>query len=215
MAENTTKKIAVVAASGRVGSLVVREAVDRGYDVTAIVREECATPAQHALVRDALALTPEDLAGFDAVIDAVGGWTPETIPVITDVAIYLADILAGTDTRLIVVGGAGSLFVSPEHTATVDQGPDFPEDWKPLSAAHGAALANLRQRANVKWTYVSPAADFQADGARTGVYTLAGEELALNAAGESTVSYADYAIALVDLIESGAHVGERVSVVSK
>ena len=65
------------------------------------------------------------------------------------------------------------------------------------------------------WTYVSPAADFQADGVRTGTYTLAGEELALNAAGESTVSYADYAIAIVDLIESGEHVRERVSVVSK
>ncbi len=208
-------KIAVVAANGRVGALVVKEAVERGLDVTAIVRGENKTEAQHVLVRDALELTAADLAGFDAVVDAAGGWTPETIPAITDVATYLADTVAGTDTRLVVVGGAGSLFVNPEHTATVDEGPDFPEDWKPLSAAHGAALANLRQRKNVKWTYVSPAADFQAEGKRTGEYTLAGEELALNAKGESTVSYADYAIAIVDLIESGEHVCERVSVVSK
>lgn len=208
-------KIAVVAANGRVGTLVVKEAVERGFDVTAVVRSENKTAAQHALVRDALDLTANDLADFDVVVDAAGGWTPETIPAITNVATYLADCVAGTSTRLIVVGGAGSLFVNPEHTATVDQGPDFPEDWKPLSAAHGAALANLRQRANVNWTYVSPAADFQADGARTGEYTLAGEELALNSKGESTVSYADYAIAIVDLIESGEHVRERVSVVSK
>lgn len=208
-------KIAVVAANGRVGTLVVKEAVERGFDVTAVVRSENKTAAQHALVRDALDLTASDLADFDVVVDAAGGWTPETIPAITNVATYLADCIAGTSTRLIVVGGAGSLFVNPEHTATVDQGPDFPEDWKPLSAAHGAALANLRQRANVNWTYVSPAADFQADGARTGEYTLAGEELALNSKGESTVSYADYAIAIVDLIESGEHVRERVSVVSK
>ena len=208
-------KIAVVAANGRVGALVVKEAVERGLDVTAIVRGENKTEAQHVLVRDALELTAADLAGFDAVVDAAGGWTPETIPAITDVATYLADTVAGTDTRLVVVGGAGSLFVNPEHTATVDEGPDFPEDWKPLSAAHGAALANLRQRKNVKWTYVSPAADFQAEGKRTVEYTLAGEELALNAKGESTVSYADYAIAIVDLIESGEHVCERVSVVSK
>ena len=208
-------KIAVVAANGRVGTLVVKEAVERGFDVTAVVRSENKTAAQHALVRDALDLTASDLADFDVVVDAAGGWTPETIPAITNVATYLADCVAGTSTRLIVVGGAGSLFVNPEHTATVDQGPDFPEDWKPLSAAHGVALANLRQRANVNWTYVSPAADFQADGARTGEYTLAGEELALNSKGESTVSYADYAIAIVDLIESGEHVRERVSVVSK
>lgn len=210
-----SKKIAVVAANGRVGQLVVKEAADRGFDVTAIVREENKTAAPHVIVKDALDLTTQDLAGFDAVVDAVGGWTPETIPAITEAAVYLADTLAGTDTRLIVVGGAGSLFVNPEHTVTVDMGPDFPEDWKPLSAAHGAALANLRQCENVMWTYVSPAADFQADGVRTGTYTLAGEELALNAAGESTVSYADYAIAIVDLIESGEHMRERVSVVSK
>lgn len=208
-------KVAVVAANGRVGQLVVREALDRGFDVTAIVRGENKTAAQHVLARDALELTSADLAGFDAVVDAAGSWAPETIPTITNVAVHLADCVAGTPTRLVVVGGAGSLFVNPEHTATVDQGPDFPEDWKPLSAAHGAALADLRERTDVAWTYVSPAADFQADGARTGAYTLAGEELALNAAGESYVSYADYAIAIVDLIESGAHVRERVSVVSK
>lgn len=208
-------KIAVVAANGRVGTLVVKEAVERGFDVTAIVRGENKTAAQHILVRDALDLTASDLTDFDVVVDAAGGWMPETIPAITYVATHLADCVAGTPTRLIVVGGAGSLFVNPEHTATVDQGSDFPEDWKPLSAAHGEALANLRQRANVNWTYVSPAADFQADGARTGEYTLAGEELALNSKGESIVSYADYAIAIVDLIESGEHVRERVSVVSK
>lgn len=207
--------IAVVAANGRVGTLVVKEAVERGFNVTAVVRGKNKTAAQHALASDALDLTANDLADFDVVVDAAGGWTPETIPAITNVATHLADCIAGTPKRLIVVGGAGSLFVNPEHTATVDQGPDFPEDWKPLSAAHGAALANLRQRANVNWTYVSPAADFQADGARTGEYTLAGEELALNSKGESTVSYADYAIAIVDLIESGEHVRERVSVVSK
>lgn len=208
-------KVAVVAANGRVGQLVVEETTRRGMGVTAVVRGENKTAAEKSLVTDALGLTAADLAGFDAVVDAAGGWTPETIPAITNVAAHLADCVAGTSTRLVVVGGAGSLFVNQEHTATVDQGPDFPEDWKPLSAAHGAALANLRGRADIAWTYVSPAADFQADGERTGEYTLAGEELTLNAAGQSTVSYADYAIAIVDLLESGEHVCERVSVVSK
>ena len=208
-------KVAVVAANGRVGQLVVEEATRRAMDVTAVVRGENKTAAKKSLVKDALELTAADLAGFDAVVDAAGGWTPETIPAITNVAVHLADCVAGTPTRLVVVGGAGSLFVNTEHTATVDQGPDFPEDWKPLSAAHGAALANLRERTDVAWTYVSPAADFQADGERAGEYTLAGEELTLNAAGQSTASYADYAIAVVDLLESGEHVRERVSVVSK
>ena len=211
------KKVAIVCAAGKEGKLLVSEALSRGYEVTGFVRkasDEVASPAKK-IVKDLFDLTREDLAGFDVVIDAFGAWTPETLPLHKTSLRHLCDVLSGTDVRLLVVGGAGSLFVNPEHTATVDQGPDFPEDWKPLSAAHGAALANLRERTNVAWTYVSPAADFQADGKRTGAYTLAGEELTLNAAGQSTVSYADYAIAIVDLLESGEHVRERVSVVSK
>lgn len=209
------KKIAVVCANGHAGQLIVKEAVDRGMDVTAIVRSENRSVAQHVLVKDAFDLTAADLAGYDAVVDAFGAWTPETIPGIPAAVKYLADLVAGTDTRLFVVGGAGSLFVNREHTVTVDMGPDFPEDWKPLSAAHGEGLADLRSRTDVKWTYISPAADFQAEGERTGSYILGGEELTLSADGVSEVSYADYAIAMVDEIESGDHICQRISVVRK
>lgn len=209
------KKIAVVCANGHAGQLIVKEAVDRGMDVTAIVRSENRSVAQHVLVKDVFDLTAADLAGYDAVVDAFGAWTPETIPGIPAAVKYLADLVAGTDTRLLVVGGAGSLFVNPEHTVTVDMGPDFPEDWKPLSAAHGEGLADLRSRTDVKWTYISPAADFQAEGERTGSYILGGEELTLSADGVSEVSYADYAIAMVDEIESGDHICQRISVVRK
>lgn len=209
------KKIAVVCANGHAGQLIVKEAVDRGMDVTAVVRSENRSVAQHVLVKDAFDLTAADLAGYDAVVDAFGAWTPETIPGIPAAVKYLADLVAGTDTRLFVVGGAGSLFVNPEHTVTVDMGPDFPEDWKPLSAAHGEGLADLRSRTDVKWTYISPAADFQAEGERTGSYILGGEELTFSADGVSEVSYADYAIAMVDEIESGDHICQRISVVRK
>jgi len=67
----------------------------------------------------------------------------------------------------------------------------------------------------VNWTYVSPAGDFQADGERTGKYILGGEELILNSKGESVISYADYAIAMVDEIETGKHIKERISIVSE
>ena len=208
-----TKKIAVVAANGRAGSLIVEEAVRRGFDVTAIVRGENRTTAQNSVIKDALELTTEDLEGFDAVVDAVGGWTPETIPGITDAGIHLADVLVGTDVRLLIVGGAGSLFVNPEHTVTVDMGPDFPDDWKPLSAAAGKVLAHLRETDGLKWTFISPAADFQADGPRTGKYILGGEELTLNSKGESVISYADYAIAMIDEAVSGGNIQKRISVV--
>ena len=79
----------------------------------------------------------------------------------------------------------------------------------------GKALAELRKRDDVRWTYVSPAADFQAEGDRTGTYLLGGEELKLNERGESVISYADFAIALIDEAERGedAHIRERISAV--
>lgn len=112
-----------------------------------------------------------------------------------------------------IVGGAGSLFVNPEHTAMLSDSPDFPDAFKPVASATGKALGELRKRQDVKWTYISPAADFQADGARSGKYILAGEEFTLNARGESVISYADYAIAMVDEIEKDGHIRERISVV--
>jgi putative NADH-flavin reductase len=83
----------------------------------------------------------------------------------------------------------------------------------PLANAMGEELDELRKRDDVNWTFISPAGDFQADGERTGKYILAGEELTLNSKGESIISYADYAIAMVDEIESGNHIKERISVV--
>jgi hypothetical protein len=160
-------------------------------------------------------ITAEDLAGFDAVVDAFGAWTPETLDQHSATLAHLCDCLAGTETRLLVVGGAGSLYVNPEHTMTVSDTPDFPDAFKPLAAAMAKALGELRGRGDVKWTYISPAGDFQADGERTGSYILGGEELTLNAAGESVISYADYAIAMVDEIESGDHVQQRISTVRK
>lgn len=183
--------------------------------MTAVVRGENKSVAEKAIIKDLFALTKEDLSEFDVVVDACGGWTEDTIPVIPKAGEYLCELLSGMDKRLIIVGGAGSLFVNTEHTATVADGPEFPEAFKPVAAAHQELLDALRQRKDVKWTYISPAGDFRADGERTGEYTLGGEEPVLNSKGESVISYADYAIAFVDEIEKGDHIYERISVVSK
>ncbi len=206
-------KMAVVCANGKAGKWIVKEAMARGLDVTAVVRGENRTEAKRALVKDLYDLTAEDLKGFDVVVDAFGAWTPETLPQHSASLKHLCDILSGTDVRLLVVGGAGSLYVNPEHTAQVMDGPDFPDVFKPLASNMGAALSELRRRDDVKWTYLSPAADFQADGERTGKYLLGGEELTLNGRGESVISYADYAIAMVDEAVSGNHIRQRISAV--
>lgn len=208
-------KIAVICANGKAGRLIVKEAMDRNLDVTAVVRGENKSAAGKVIAKDLFDLTAADLKGFDAVVDAFGAWTPETLEQHSTTLKHLCDTLSGTDTRLLVVGGAGSLYVNPEHTATVSDGPDFPEMFKPLAAAMAKALGELRQRKDVKWTYISPAGDFQAEGERTGEYILGGEELTLNSKGESVISYADYAIAMVDEIVGRSHIQERISVVRK
>lgn len=209
------KSIAVVAANGRSGQLIVKEALERGHDVTVFVRSENRTPAKKAVIKDIMELTAQDLEGFDAVVDAFGAWTPETLPQHSTTLAHLSDILSGSDTRLLVVGGAGSLYLNPEHSLTVAQSPDFPEAFKPLALAMGAALAELRKRDDVRWTYISPACDFQVEGERTGEYVLGGDELTVNERGESIISYADFTVAMLDEIESGNHVGQRISVVRK
>jgi len=191
-------KIAVVCASGKAGKLIVKEALSRELDVTAVVRSENRSEAKKAINKDLFSLTPEDLNGLDVVIDAFGAWTEDALPMRSSSLKHLCDMLSGTDARLLVVGGAGSLYVNKEHTAYVADGPDFSDIFKPLAAAMAMALGELRKRNDVKWAYISPAGDFHADGERTGRYILPGEELTLNSKGESAISYADYAIAMVD-----------------
>lgn len=209
------KSIAVVAANGRSGQLIVKEALERGHDVTVFVRSENRTRAHKAVIKDIMELTAQDLEGFDAVVDAFGVWAPEDLPQYSTTLAHLSDILSGSDTRLLVIGGAGSLYLNSEHSLTVADAPDFPEEFKQLAYAAAESLAALRKRDDVRWTYISPACDFQADGERTGQYILGGEELTVNEREESIISYADFAIAMIDEIESGNHVGQRISVVRK
>ena len=208
-------KILVVGSNGRVGSLVVKEALNRGFDVTGLGNGDNISNVKNYLQKNALTLTKEDVKGYDVIVDAVGGWTEQTIPNITNVMIHLADILTNLKTRLIVVGGAGSLFVDEKQTITVDMGKDFPDSWKPLSNAHGKGLEYLRKSENLNWTYISPACNFVFEGIETKEYKIGGENLILNSQCESIISYKDYVLALVDVIENNQYNKQRISVVSK
>lgn len=205
-------KIGVIAANGKVGRLIVKEALERGMDVTAIVRSANKTEAKKVIQKDIMNLTREDLEGFDVVVDAFGVWYDEKMNLHSVTLNHLADILSGSSTRLLVVGGAGSLYTDQTHTMTISETPDFPKAYLPVANGMGKALEELRKRNDVKWTYISPAAVFDPEGKRTGSYVLAGEEFTVNEKGESYISYADYAVALVDEAEKGKHIRERISV---
>ena len=107
--EEMKMKIAVVCANGKAGRLIVKEAMGRGLDVTAVVRGENHSGAPKAICKDLFDLEAADLAGFDVVIDAFGAWTDETYPLHSSTLKHLCDILSRTETRLLVVGGAGSI----------------------------------------------------------------------------------------------------------
>ena len=140
------KKVAVVCAAGKEGRLLVDEAVSRGYDVTGFVRgsDKVANPKAKTVVKDLFDLTREDLIRFDAVIDAFGAWTPETLPLHKTSLKHLCDVLSGTKVRLLVVGGAGSLYVNPEHTVQVKDLESFPAMFKPLANNMGEVPRALR-----------------------------------------------------------------------
>lgn len=208
-------KIAIIGATGKAGNEITKEAIRRGHDVTGFVRNKAKLSTEiKAVEKDIFALTTSDLENFDAVVDAFNAAPGEENLHQTSLK-HLSTILKGTKTRLIVVGGAGSLYVDPEETIRVMDTPDFPAAFLPTATNMGAAFDALQKETNLNWTYISPAAFFNPDGARTEEYKTAQNVLTTNAAGNSEISYADYAIAFVDEIEKAQHLNQRFSVVSK
>ena len=164
--------------------------------------------------KDIFELTKADLAGFDAVISAFAAWTPETFPLHKKVAAHLANLLKGSDTRLIVVGGAGTLYVDDKGTMAMDT-PGFPPGYMGVAKATAESFFELKTKSDVLWTYVSPAGDYDADGARTGKYILGGDNLILNSKNESYISYADLALAVIDELKNSAFVQKRFTAVGE
>ncbi len=209
------KKVAIIGANGKSGSNLVQEALKQGRDVTAIVRNKGYKNGDVKVVyKDVLELTKADLAGFDAVISAFAAWTPETFGLHKKVAKHLADALSDTKTRLLVIGGAGTLYVDDKGTMAMDT-PSFPAGYMGVAKATAESFFELKGRTGVLWTYVSPAGDYDANGARTGRYVLGGDNLILNSKNESYISYADLALAVIDELKNGAFVQKRFTAVGE
>ena len=205
-------KIGIISATGKAGSLITQEAMTRQHDVTAIVRDKTKlTIDMEVLEKNLFDLTTEDVATFDVIVNAFNapGDKPELH--VTSVK-HLASILENTNTRLVMVGGAGSLFTNADHTEQLKDGADFPEAYKPTAIAMSEALDNLRLETTFDWLYISPAAFFNPEGDKTGHYVVAGEEFTTKEKGESVISYLDYATALLDQIETNKDNHIRISV---
>ncbi|MBX3654578.1 MAG: NAD(P)-dependent oxidoreductase [Ramlibacter sp.] len=208
--------IALIGASGFIGSALRQEALSRGHQVTALVTQPQKLAAQARLqvvkadVTDTAALTAQ-LKGHDAVLSAFSGHAQaDTLGYyLRGFQSIVAAVKAAGVPRLLVVGGAGSLEVAA-GVQLLDT-PQFPEAYKPTAEGARQALGLLRQEASLDWTLLSPSA-LIAPGERTGQFRLGTDQLLTNAQGESRISVEDYAVAMLDELEKPAHSRRRFTV---
>ncbi|WP_109125086.1 NAD(P)H-binding protein [Dyella sp. C11] len=210
-------KIALFGATGHVGHAILEEALARGADVTAIVRDPARLANQDARVT----VVTGDLAKPDTWLDAVRGADVAVVSIsarrdgsndaVPTLAATTLDYLpkAGVK-RLVWVGGAGSLETSPGVRVVDD--PHFPDAWKAEALGQAKALEVFRHsKSDVDWTYISPAALLE-DGPRTGTYRVGSDQLLVGANGKSQISIPDYAMALFDRIEKNDARRQRITV---
>lgn len=199
--------IALIGATGRGGSCILKELVERGHQVTAIVRNADKVPALAGVTakqgdaNDAAGLT-DLIAGHDAVISAV-----QFVP--TDSETLIATVRDSGVPRFIVMGGAAGLETAP-GVKLIDS-PHFPPEYLPEASKAIAFLKLLKQETELDWTFISPAALIE-HGERTTKFRVGGDQLLTDAEGNSRITFEDYAIALVDEVESHAHPRQRISV---
>jgi putative NADH-flavin reductase len=199
-------KIALIGATGNSGSRILSELVSRGHKVTAIARNpdnvagRLNVIARQGDVFDVTRLA-DLLSGHDAVVSAVHFTA-------SDPGRLIAAVRASGVKRYLVVGGAGSLEVAP-GVKLIDT-PNFPPAYKAEAAAGAVFLDLLRRETDLNWTFLSPSAMF-IPGQRTGTFRLGKDQLLVGESG-SSISFEDYAIALVDEIETPAHARQRFTV---
>ncbi|HET6719623.1 MAG TPA: NAD(P)H-binding protein [Rhodocyclaceae bacterium] len=207
-------KIALIGASGNIGSEIAREALRRGHIVTAVVRQ--AKPGtgdlpglqtRHADLFDAAALR-DAVRGHDVIASAYGPGAGNPGAVVEATAALIAAARSAGIARLVVVGGAGSLEIGPG--AQLVDSPNFPAAYKAVALAHRDAFTHLRQASDLKWTFFAPAAMI-GPGEKTGRYRVGRKTLIADATGASKISYADYADAFVTELERGEYPQEIVT----
>ncbi|MGK5729937.1 NAD(P)-dependent oxidoreductase [Streptomyces sp. URMC 124] len=209
-------RITVFGAAGNVGSRVVTEALSRGHEVTAVVRNSArfGELPEGAVARTGDASDPADVERLSAGQDLVIGATRPPAGSEHQLLAATQGLLAGlarTGVRLLLVGGAGSLTLPGTEGLTVIDGPGFPADWRPIALACNDQLAACRAVQDVDWAYLSPAAVLE-PGVRTGTYRLGKDELIVDAEGNSAISMEDLAVALLDEAEKPVHHRARFTV---
>ncbi|WP_238334022.1 NAD(P)-dependent oxidoreductase [Companilactobacillus halodurans] len=211
----------VIGAYGKVGRLVVKDAVEAGMDVTAVAHKkhsDVKLATNNIVIKNAMDMDAKDVSNFDVIVDAIGGWNKQTAHLIPDVLGKVVRLLAGSKTRYIKVGGANTLYINRDHSQQLQElSSYYPTRFKFLCDAHKKALDLLRTYSNIAWTYVTPPFNFVSNGANTGEYRVFGEEFKANFHGDDGhndyISYADFANGIVDIIKNNLYLRQRVALV--
>lgn len=210
-------KLALIGASGFVGAAVLQEALNRGHQVTGIVRNPEKLPQHPALsavagdVYNSAALA-EQLKDHDAVIHAFNpGWGTADIRerFIAGSQSIIAATKQAEVQRLLIVGGAGSLYVAP-NVQLIDT-PSFPSEYKEGAEGARQALRLIQAEQDLAWSFISPPALLQ-PGERTGQFRIGGEQLLMNGDAPAQISVADLAVAIIDELERPQHLRQRFTV---
>jgi len=205
-------KIAIIGASGNIGSRVMKEALSRGHDVTGISRNTSKITEKNSKLKliNCDIFNPSELVKHlenkDVVISA---YAPafENVGQLVDATNTLIEVAKKAKVKhLIVVGGAGSLEVA--HNALLLDSPQFPDAWRPIARAHKEALHLYESEKSLKWSYAHPAAVIE-PGSRTGKFRLGSNQLLVDVQGNSKISIEDFAIALLDEAETPKHIHKR------
>lgn len=209
-------KIAVLGATGWIGSHIVAQAISRGHEVVALVRDAEKANLKGVELRQFDLLDQNSelegvVEGCDVVISAIGGRAAGNHEIVKHTAERLLEELPEIGvSRLLWVGGAGSLLVG--LGVQLVSVPDFPEEYKSEALAMGEALEVFRKtQSRVNWTFISPAAEIF-PGELQGNYRVGGEELVTDEDGNSRISVSDYALAMIDELESGKYPNQRIGV---
>ena len=211
-------KIAIIGASGQSGSLVMQEALDRGHQVTAIVRSPEKLPRDSAIdviKKDIFELTAADLTSYDVVVNAFNATFGNEEQHASAGHVLIEALKGHTNTRLAIVGSGGSLFTDESRSERIHESAGFPAQFLDTALQMRKNLEELQSTSDLNWVYLSPCGLFDAQGKRTGRYDTGNDVALVNSKGEAYTSYADFAIAMLDEIEQPEHRNERYAVVSE
>ncbi|MEJ7152909.1 NAD(P)H-binding protein [Staphylococcus ureilyticus] len=208
-------KIGIIGATGRLGRLLLKESINRKHDVTAIVRDanKLDSLIENVIEKNVNTLSTDDIKVFDVVISAFGAPIGEGKPHIC-VGQTLINIFEGTDVRLLIVGGAGSLYIDSYSKKKVIDTGNLSNDVQKTAIGQDINLKALKE-SNVNWSYFSPSAYFDKDGLRSGKYRFGNNVLLKNNFGESYLSYLDAALAIIDEVETPNYIKKQFTVVSE